>query len=173
MPYYYYYCYYYYTTANNNSTSKQPVWYKIDDIQKLTWMMEVQVGTVIQSGFFFWFQVDLWDPRHGGSIEGLTGGLEDDSARLALCVGPLLGSVGMSAAFSLVLFCGCIGDHQCLENSAWMFIWLYQLPAILNKCALSHFKVGQPWITNLRVMWTNGWVMSKCTQDSHLVPQLK
>ena len=27
----------------------------------------------------------------------------------------------------------------------------------------------QPWITNLRVMWTDGWVMSKCTQDSQKV----
>ena len=31
------------------------------------------------------------------------------------------------------------------------------------------FKVGQPWITNLRVMWTDGWVMSKCTQGSQKV----
>ena len=31
------------------------------------------------------------------------------------------------------------------------------------------FKVGQPWITNLWVMWTDGWVMSNCTQDSQKV----
>ena len=31
------------------------------------------------------------------------------------------------------------------------------------------FKVGQPWITNLRVMWTDGWVMSNCTQNSQKV----
>ena len=26
------------------------------------------------------------------------------------------------------------------------------------------FKVGQPWTTNLRVMWMDKWVMSRCTQ---------
>ena len=31
------------------------------------------------------------------------------------------------------------------------------------------FKVGQPWIANLRVMWTDGWVMSNCSQDSQKV----
>ena len=61
---------------------------------------------MIQSGGLR-FRVDLRGPGHGGSTEGSTGGLEDDSARSALGVGPLLGSVGMSAAFSLVLFCGC------------------------------------------------------------------
>ena len=73
--------------------------------------MEVQVGTqlVIQSGGFR-FRVDLRGPGHGGSTEGSTGGLEDDSARSALGVGPLLGSVGMSAAFSRVLFCGCMWE---------------------------------------------------------------
>ena len=30
-------------------------------------------------------------------------------------------------------------------------------------------KVGQPSITNLRVMWTDGWVMSSCSQDSQKV----
>ena len=31
------------------------------------------------------------------------------------------------------------------------------------------FKVGQPWITNLRVMRTYRWVMSNCSQDSQNV----
>ena len=35
-------------------------------------------------------------------------------------------------------------------------------------CGIS-LKVGQPWITNLRVMRTDEWVMSKCTQDSQKV----
>ena len=30
----------------------------------------------------------------------------------------------------------------------------------------SQVKVGQPWITNLQVMWTDGWVMPNCTQNS-------
>ena len=31
------------------------------------------------------------------------------------------------------------------------------------------FKVGQPWISNLQVMWTNDWVKSKCSQGSQNV----
>ena len=54
----------------------------------------------------FRIRVDLRDPGHGDSTEGSTGGLEDDSLGSALGVGPLLGGVGMSAAFSLGLFCG-------------------------------------------------------------------
>ena len=42
-----------------------------------------------------------------------------------------------------------------------------RLPSELTNSAAC--KVGQPWITNLRVMWTDGWVMSKCTQDSQKV----
>ena len=38
-----------------------------------------------------------------------------------------------------------------------------------EKAIICWHKVGQPWITNLRVMWTDGWVMSKCTQDSQKV----
>ena len=60
---------------------------------------------MIQSGGFR-IRVDLRDPGHGDSTEGSTGGLEDDSLGSALGVGPLLGGVGMSAAFSLGLFCG-------------------------------------------------------------------
>ena len=30
-------------------------------------------------------------------------------------------------------------------------------------------KVGQLWITTLRAMWMDGWVMSMCTQDSQKV----
>ena len=60
---------------------------------------------VIQSGGFR-IRVDLRDPRHSDSTEGSTGGLEGDSLGSALGVDLLLGSVGMSAAFSLGLFCG-------------------------------------------------------------------
>ena len=35
--------------------------------------------------------------------------------------------------------------------------------------SLFTFKVGQPTFTHLRIMWTDGWVMSKCTQDSQKV----
>ena len=72
----------------------------------------------------------------------------------------ILGSVGMSAAFSLVLFCGCRRSSMSGELGMGVHLTV-SVACDSKKCALSHFKVGQPWITNFWVMWTNGWVMSR------------
>ena len=70
--------------------------------------------------------------------------------------------------------------NLCILYLFYLFILLYcvetvKLPDVYHilSCTFKGmkgvqliFKVGQPWIGNLRVMWMDGWVMSKCMQDS-------
>ena len=54
---------------------------------------------------------------------------------------------------------------KCFTCTVWSFVSL----SLSWFCVFQAYRVGQPWVTNLRIMWTGGWVMSKSTQDSQNV----
>ena len=60
-------------------------------------------------------------------------------------------------------------DRSKSSETYWFPARFYSFLHILGSCPCMHaLKVGQPWITNLRVMWTDEWA-SSYKQDSQKV----
>ena len=59
--------------------------------------------------------------------------------------------------------------QQCYSVVLLTQIYVYDENLPPEAGIIQTFKVRQPRITNLRVTWTDGRAMSKCTQDSQKV----